>query len=68
MRARPDPFVGVVLMAYEMLAGTLPIEGAPDGTSLPTSMRDAIMRGLAKSADERFSTINALVDRFTARA
>ncbi len=47
-------------------AAPRPIDGAPHGASVPAPMRDAIMRALAKSPDERWLTITDFVDRFTA--
>ncbi|OJY25938.1 MAG: hypothetical protein BGO98_35685 [Myxococcales bacterium 68-20] len=51
-----------------MTAAPKPIEAAPNGASLPESMRNAIMRALAKNSDQRFATMNEFVERFTGRS
>ncbi len=61
------PFVAET--AYEwatlhMTAAPKPIETAPNGAALPESMRAAIMKALAKSPDQRFSTVTDFVERF----
>jgi serine/threonine-protein kinase len=59
--------------AYEwatlhMTAAPKAIETAPSGANLPESMRAAIMRALAKSPDQRFSSITEFVDRFAGKS
>ncbi len=51
-----------------MTAAPKPIESAPNGASLPESMRSAIMRALAKNSEQRFASVTEFVERFTGRA
>jgi serine/threonine-protein kinase len=50
-----------------MTAAPTPIEAAPNGALLPESMRAAVMRALAKNADQRFATVTEFVERFMGR-
>ncbi|MBS2015269.1 MAG: serine/threonine protein kinase [Deltaproteobacteria bacterium] len=50
-----------------MTAAPKAIEAAPNGASLPESMRSAIMRALAKNKEQRFDTITEFHERFAGR-
>ena len=43
-----------------------PIESAPHGGDLPIAMRDAIMRALSKSPEQRFTTVREFIECFVA--
>ena len=51
-----------------MTAAPKAIEAAPNGASLPESMRSAIMLALAKNKEQRFATITDFHERFAGRA
>ncbi len=50
-----------------MTAAPKAIEATPNGAALPESMRNAVMRALAKDKEQRFANINEFNDRFSGK-